>query len=187
MCDLTYIQHLGQKSMADLSGPKSQCFVLLFVFVLLYRAALVAYRSSQARGQIGAVSCWPKPQPHQIQATSVIYTTAHSNAGSLTCWARPGIKPACSWILVGFITTEPQWELPKSKCWQSHPSFWRLWERISFLAHLGVGKSVPFGCRTRDSTGQFHHHRGPHSTLSSHTFLPPQTLAAMVSSLSLWF
>ena len=26
-------------------------------------------------------------------------------------WARPGIKPAFSWILVRFVTTEPQWEL----------------------------------------------------------------------------
>ena len=27
-------------------------------------------------------------------------------------WARPGIKPESSWILVGFVTTEPQWKLP---------------------------------------------------------------------------
>ena len=40
------------------------------------------------------------------------YTTPHSNAGSLTHRARPGIKPASSWILVGFLTAEPQWELP---------------------------------------------------------------------------
>ena len=29
----------------------------------------------------------------------------------LTHWARPGIDPAPSWILVWLITTEPQWEL----------------------------------------------------------------------------
>ena len=29
------------------------------------------------------------------------YITAHSNTRSLTHWARPGIKPASSWILVG--------------------------------------------------------------------------------------
>ena len=39
------------------------------------------------------------------------YTTAHSNAGSLTCWARAGIKPATSWFLVGFISAAPRWEL----------------------------------------------------------------------------
>ena len=28
----------------------------------------------------------------------------------LTCWARPGIEPKSLWILVGFVTTEPQRE-----------------------------------------------------------------------------
>ena len=31
---------------------------------------------------------------------------------SFTHWARPGIEPASSWLLVGFLTTEPRWELP---------------------------------------------------------------------------
>ena len=30
---------------------------------------------------------------------------------SLTHWERPGIKLTSSWIPVGFVTTEPQWEL----------------------------------------------------------------------------
>ena len=38
-------------------------------------------------------------------------TAAHGNAGSLTHWARPGIKPTSSWIRVGFIIAEPQQEL----------------------------------------------------------------------------
>ena len=29
------------------------------------------------------------------------YTTAHSNT------ARPGVEPTSSWMLVGFVTTEP--------------------------------------------------------------------------------
>ena len=41
---------------------------------------------------------------------SVTYTTAHSNAGSLTHWARPGIEPKTSWFLVGFISAVPQRE-----------------------------------------------------------------------------
>ena len=40
------------------------------------------------------------------------YTTAHGNAGSLTHWERPGIKPATSRFLVRFVSTEPRWELP---------------------------------------------------------------------------
>ena len=61
-------------------------------------------------------SCWPQPQlqPQQCQswAMSATYTIAHGNAGSLTHWVRPAIEPAFSWILVGFISTAPQWELP---------------------------------------------------------------------------
>jgi len=53
----------------------------------------------------------PQPQQHQIRATSATYTTAHSNARSLTHGARPGIEPASSWILVGAQPTEPRWEL----------------------------------------------------------------------------
>ena len=49
-------------------------------------------------------------QPHRIKATSANYTTAHS-AGSLIHWARPRIKPTSSWVLVRFISAEPQWEL----------------------------------------------------------------------------
>ena len=44
--------------------------------------------------------------------TSVTYTTAQCNAGSLlTHWMGPGIKPSSSWILVGFVSAEPQQEL----------------------------------------------------------------------------
>ena len=45
----------------------------------------------------------PEPQQCEIWATSATYNTAHRNAGSLTHWARPGIKPAISWFLVGFV------------------------------------------------------------------------------------
>ena len=50
------------------------------------------------------IKCW-------IRTMSATYTIAYSNAGYLTQWARPGIKSAFFWILVGFIITEPQWEL----------------------------------------------------------------------------
>jgi len=45
----------------------------------------------------------PEPQQCQIQAASATYTIAHSNAGSLTHWAGPGIEPTTSWFLVGFV------------------------------------------------------------------------------------
>ena len=53
------------------------------------RATPVAHRSSWARGWIGAASA--------------TYATACSSTGSLIHWARPGIVPAYSWILVRFL------------------------------------------------------------------------------------
>ena len=71
--------------------------LLQFILFYFFKAAPMAYGGSQARGQIGAVA--------------VTYTTAHGNTGSLTHWARPGIEPASSWILVRFMSTEPWREL----------------------------------------------------------------------------
>ena len=63
---------------------------------MLFRAAPLAYGSSQARGSNRSYSGQPRPQlqKHQIQAASANYTTAHGNARSLTHWVRPGIKSA---------------------------------------------------------------------------------------------
>ena len=43
---------------------------------------------------------------------SETFTTAHSNARSLTHWARSGIEPTSSQFLVGLVSTVPQWILP---------------------------------------------------------------------------
>ena len=79
-------------------------FFFFFFFFGLFRAVGLAYGSSQARGQIRAAPTslhhsnegfephlWPIPQ---------LMTTPYL----LTHWARPGIEPISSWILVGFIT-----------------------------------------------------------------------------------
>ena len=86
--------------------------ILLFYF-WLFRAAPTAYGGSRARGSNRSYSCQPIPQPQQRQiwAASVIYTTAYGNAGSLTHWTRPGIKPTTSCFLVGCVSTAPRWEL----------------------------------------------------------------------------
>ena len=52
----------------------------------------------------------------QEQVVSATYTTAHSNARSLT-HVKPGIQPASLWILVAFVTAEPQQD-------PGHVSFW---------------------------------------------------------------
>ena len=49
------------------------------------------------------------------------YTIAHSKARSLTHWVRPGIEPASSWMLVGFVTTEPRQEFQRSEVLKVFP------------------------------------------------------------------
>ena len=88
---------------------------LLFLVCRLFRAMPAAYGSSQARGLIGAAAAGLQHSHHSnavIWTASSTYTTAHHNAGSLTHWGSPRIEPSSSWILVGFFTAEPQWELP---------------------------------------------------------------------------
>ena len=62
------------------------------------------------------------PQPKQlgIRAMSATYTMAHGHTRSLTHWAKPGIKPASSWILVRFIN---HWATKKTP---DFPSFKRI-------------------------------------------------------------
>ena len=83
-------------------------FFLSFVFCL-FRATPVVCGGSHARGLI----CWPMPEPQQCQtqATSATYTTGNGNTGSLTYWARPGIEPTTSWLLVRSISAVPRWKL----------------------------------------------------------------------------
>ena len=92
-------------------------FFLFFIY-FFFRLAPAVDGSSQARDWIGAITA---SQHH-----------SHSNAGSkphlwpwtenqkdnhphvtatLTHWVGPGIEPVSSWILVRFITAEPEGEL----------------------------------------------------------------------------
>ena len=73
----------------------------------------MAYGDSQARSLTGAIAAGLSHSHSHlgIQAVSATYTTAHGNIGPLTHWARPGIKPATSWLLVGFISAAPWQEL----------------------------------------------------------------------------
>ena len=66
----------------------------------------------------------------QDPSSCATYTTAQSNARSLTHWARPGMEPATSWFPVGFVSAAPQWELlPYSLLMniKIFPSQWRCW------------------------------------------------------------
>ena len=58
----------------------------------------------------------------QIRVVSATHTTSHSNAGSLTHRAGPGIEPTTSWFIVGFVSAAPQQELPVLRQLPSSPA-----------------------------------------------------------------
>ena len=112
------------------------------------------YGGSQARGQIRAVAAslhytsntgselrlWPTPQLTAVSAT-------YSNTGSLTHWARPGIKPVCSWMLVRFVSAEPWWELQSNIIFEAvfnnftiWDPLWAKWALSSIHINVGVCK-----------------------------------------------
>ena len=85
---------------------------LFFSFFFFLRLHMEVPRLSVKSNQ--SYSCQPQPQPqqHSLWTMSATHTTAQGNAGSLIHWASPEIKPTSSWILVWFLTTEPQWKPP---------------------------------------------------------------------------
>ena len=54
------------------------------------------------------------PSQSSLQPSIFLWHTPQFTAMPLTHWVRPGIEPTSSWILVGFISDEPQQELLKS-------------------------------------------------------------------------
>ena len=83
-------------------------FSLVFVclFVLVFLGPHLWHMEVPRLGSNRSCSCWPTPQPQQsgIQTKSETYNITLGNTGSLTYWSMPGIEPASSVTLVGFIT-----------------------------------------------------------------------------------
>ena len=65
----------------------------------------------------------------------------------LNHWAGRGIQPTSSWILVWFLTAEPQQELLNKCFWDDENSFWKgiiATTNMSFFA-LSLTKCLPTG------------------------------------------
>ena len=94
------------KHILKLFGYSTQeVFCLFFVF-LLFKATVVAYGSSQARGR--------------IEATAASLHHSHSNTRSSTHWSRTGIEPtSSSWIHFCFATTGTPGSLSSKACLSS--------------------------------------------------------------------
>ena len=86
----------------------------LFSSFGLFRATPIAYGGSQARGRIGAAAACLHHSHSHSHARSELYLQP---APQLTATldpspTEPGIEPVSSWILVRFVSTAPQRELP---------------------------------------------------------------------------
>ena len=140
-------------------------------FRLFFGTALAVYGGSQARGRMEAKQAASLRQSHSnvgIQAASATYTTAHSNTGSLTHWVRLGIEPESSWLPVGFMTTDPWWELPDVILFMAKsysfffPSFlgytWSLWK---FLGQGSNPSHIFEQCHSCGNAGSLTHSPGP--------------------------
>ena len=92
-------------------GDLVLCSILIFatfckfgIFFSLKNAVPTACGSCQARAQIRATDAGLcQSHSNAVSKSHLWTTTAHGNTRSITHWARPGIKPASSRILVRFI------------------------------------------------------------------------------------
>ena len=112
-------------------------FILFFVFL----GPHLQHMEVPRLGVKWSCSCRPTPQPQQywIRAESMTYTSAHSNAGPLTHWMRPGIKLKSSWILVEVFAADPRHQLPYLWCLNPNKLLPRTTERIIskwFASHI---------------------------------------------------
>ena len=75
-------------------------------FFLLFRKAPMAYGGSQARGQIRAAAAGLCHRHINARFKPLLQLPPQliAKPDPLTHWARPGIEPASSWMLVGFLT-----------------------------------------------------------------------------------
>ena len=86
-----------------------QFLVMVYTFFFfLFMAAPRAYGNSQARGWILAIAAGLSHSNaiSELPLRSIPWPTA-----TLDLWARPEVEPVSSWILVGFVITEPGQEL----------------------------------------------------------------------------
>ena len=104
--------------MSPFSPFSSSSFFFFFFFFYLFQDCTCGIQRFPGQGSNRGYSCWPTPDPqqHRIWATSLTYTIAHGNAGSLAHWARPGIEPMSSWILVRFINRWATTGTPPFSC-----------------------------------------------------------------------
>ena len=104
---------------------------LPFSLSLLFRAAPAAYGSSQVRGLNCSYSYWPQPQPPDLSCIcNLHYSSWQCQILNLLSKAR--MELMSSWMLVRFVTAEPQQELLETLVFfffffflGPHPRIWK--------------------------------------------------------------
>ena len=130
----------------NLSTFLSSYYLFIYLFLFL-RATPAACGSSQARSQIGAPASSLHHRHSSVGSEPRLWPTPQLTAMPvpLTHWARSGIEPESSWILVRFVSAAPQWKLPvltfKSILWHlplmclMWPSFFLLTWQFAKTGH----------------------------------------------------
>ena len=90
--------------------------ILILLSFFFFKVVPTTCGGSQARGLISATAAGLHYSYSNTRSEPRLWHIHHISRQCriLTHWARPGIKPVSSWIQVGFISTEPRWELPDS-------------------------------------------------------------------------
>ena len=90
---------------------KIYLFIHLFAYLFFYSLP-AAYVISQARSWTGAAAVGLYHSYSNAISEPCLWPQLLATLDPLTYWVRPGIEPASSWILVGFITHWATTETP---------------------------------------------------------------------------
>ena len=102
---------MGISSHHLVNTPCTFLSYLSFLFLFFLRPAHVTYGGSQARGWIRAIAS-SHSHSHSYSNEACMQPTPQLTEmldPYLTHWARSGIEPETSWMLVRFVSTEPRW------------------------------------------------------------------------------
>ena len=149
---------------------KSTNYFFFFFFLFPFYGRTCGLWNFPGQGWNWSCSCTPQPQQHWIRAASSSYTPAWGNMGSLTQWARSGIKAAISQRLCHVLNpTEPL-----QKCHTIFLFFFCLFA-FSRAAPLAYGGSQARGQIRAVSTSLRHSHSNVRS--EPHLWPTPQLTA----------